>query len=73
MKQEKPYFETLRDYVRLAGEEIVNRTNEIVPDNIERVSDLSIHIYFDPNFGSIPTIDWTMSVIPDLHKLDNKN
>ena len=68
MKQEKPYFETLKDYVRLAGEEIKDRAVEIVPKNIERVSDLSIYIYFDPDFGSIPTIEWTMKVIPNMNR-----
>lgn len=67
MKQEKPYFETLRDYVRLAGEEIVNRSNEIVPENVKGISDLNIYISFDQDRGSIPVIEWTIEVIPDIY------
>lgn len=67
LKQEKPYFETLRDYVRLAGEEIVNRSNEIVPENVKGISDLNIYISFDQDCGSIPVIEWTIEVIPDIY------
>ena len=74
LKQEKPYFETLRDYVRLAGEEIVNRSNEIVPENVKGISDLNIYISFDQDCGSIPIIEWTIEVIPDIYikKIDYK-
>lgn len=71
--ENKPYFQILRDYVKLAGEEIAARANEIVPENAERISDLSIWVSFDQSIGSIPTIEWTMKVTPDMNKLSEED
>ena len=64
--ENRPYFQILRNCVKLAGE-------EIVPENAERISDLSIWVSFDQSFGSIPTIEWTMKVTPDMNKLSEED
>ena len=57
----KDYKETLTQCIKDAGQELIDRAPEMV--HSDAITDFNIHISFDQEFGSVPEISWTTSVV----------
>lgn len=62
-KSEKPYPELLIDYIKDAGQELIDRAEEMVSKDTDLISDFWIDIRFEQDMLSIPEITWGTSVI----------
>ena len=60
---EKPYPELLIDYIKDAGQELIDRAEEMVNKDTDLITDFYINIRFDQEFRSVPEITWGTSVI----------
>ena len=58
-----PYHETLRQMIRDAGQELIDIADQMVPENLEFISNFDIQISFDQEMGSVPEITWSISKI----------
>ena len=60
---EQKYHDILRQMIKDAGQELIDIADQMVPENLELISDFNIQISFDQEIGSIPEITWTTSRI----------
>lgn len=63
-----PYREELVDYVKLAGQSIIDNADAIVA-KVDYISNFNIDISFEQDCGSIPEITVSMSMYPDVSKV----
>lgn len=57
------YAERLIQHIKDAGQELIDRAEEMVNKDTDMISDFNIYIRFDQEFNSIPEIEWTTNVI----------
>ena len=62
------YHDELADYVKLAGQSIMDNADAIVA-KVNYISNFSIDISFEQDCGSIPEITVSMSMYPDISKV----
>ena len=58
----KSMHDYLVDQIKAAGQEMINRAEEMVSGNPKLVTDFNINIHI-PNVDELPTISWTTEVI----------
>lgn len=63
MSTHKPYRDQLVQYIKDAGQELIDRAEDMVSDNTDLISNFSINIDFDQAFNSLPTISWRTEVV----------
>lgn len=65
----KNYREQLVAYIKDAGQELIDRAEQMVGPDTDLISNFDIHISFPQDCGSIPVIEWTTEVISkNAHK-----
>lgn len=57
----KNYRDQLVDYIKDAGQELIDRAEQMVDENTDCISDFSIHIKFNRDY--IPVIEWVTEVL----------
>lgn len=57
------YNKELREQIKDAGRELIDRADEIVSPNVEGIISLDIHFNFPQGTCDIPTMSYTMEVI----------
>lgn len=57
----KNYRDQLVDYIKDAGQELIDRAEQMVDENTDCITDFSISIKFEQN--CIPVIEWVTEVI----------
>lgn len=62
------YHDELVDYIKLAGQSIIDNADAIVA-KVNYISDFRIDISFEQDCGSIPEITVSMSMYPDISKV----
>lgn len=66
--KENTYRKELADYVKLAGQHLIDHADDIVAD-VPYISDFNIDISFDQDRGSIPEITVSTRMFPDYEKV----
>lgn len=61
--KKESYTDLLIQYIKDAGQELIDRAEEMVDENTDLITKFSISIEFDQEFGSVPEITWHTSVI----------
>ena len=59
----REYNKELREQIKDAGRELIDRVDEIVHPNAEGIISLDIHFNFSQGTCDIPTMSYTMEVI----------
>ena len=57
------YRDLLVEYIKAAGQELIDLAESMVDKDLKHISDFSISIDFKQEFGSVPEISWTTSVV----------
>lgn len=80
----REYNKELREQIKDAGRELIDRAEEIISPNAEGIISLDIHFTFPQGVEEIPTMSYTMQVVgkntlerwnreSDTNKLNCKN
>lgn len=69
IKNDIPYRDKLVAYIKDAGQDLIDRAEQMVGSDTDLISNFSIHITFPQDLGSIPVIEWSTEVISkNAHK-----
>ena len=62
--KQKNYRDDLVKQIKEAGQDLIDRAEEMVSENTDFISDFSISIYFPQGeYAPIPEISWTTEVV----------
>lgn len=63
VRNDKKYRDDLVKQIKDAGQELINRAEEMVDEETDLITDFNINIHFPQGeFASIPEISWTTEV-----------
>ena len=69
VKEREKYSKLLVQYIKNAGQDLIDMADSMVDDDLDLITNFEIRINFDQEFASIPTISWTTEVISkNTHK-----
>lgn len=62
-KNDIPYRDKLVAYIKDAGQDLIDRAEQMVGSDTDLISNFNISISFPQEYGSIPVIEWSTEVI----------
>lgn len=69
VKNDIPFRDKLVAYIKDAGQDLIDRSEQMVGPDTDLISEFNIHISFPQEFGFIPVIEWSTEVISkNAHK-----
>ncbi|MBQ8237887.1 MAG: hypothetical protein IJZ39_07065 [Oscillospiraceae bacterium] len=69
IKKDIPYRDKLVAYIKDAGQDLIDRAEQMVGPDTDLISEFNIHISFPQELGSMPIIEWSTEVISkNAHK-----
>ena len=69
IKNDIPYRDLLVAHIKDAGQELIDRAEQMVSPDTDLISNFDIHISFAQDFGSMPVIEWSTEVVSkNAHK-----